>query len=252
MTGDKKKIVAIIQARLSSSRFPKKVLRTINGKTILMRVVERLQACQFLEEIIIATTEDDVDDELVEYCQQHHLTHFRGDRDDVLSRFYECATVHGASDIVRVTSDNPLIEPEVVDKTIDLFFRTGADYAANNIIKSFPHGLDVEVFQFKALELSHWSAKNPADREHVTQYIRRNKNIFHLENFVSDYLEHNIRLTVDEPEDYELICLIIRLLGEDARVDAIRQLFKEFPSLRNINSQVADKHYLYNKNLEII
>jgi spore coat polysaccharide biosynthesis protein SpsF len=239
--------VAVVQARLTSTRLPAKVLKPLGSKEVLRHVVDRLANCRLIDEVVIATTTDCVDDPLVEFCRQHGLTCFRGDRDDVLSRFYHCAAEHSAASVVRVTSDNPLVDWSVVDRTIGLFHEKSADYAANNLRKSFPHGLDVEVISFAALAESYQRAIKAQDREHVTQYVRYRPEIYHLENLYAGGDWQDIRLTLDYDEDYQMIALVMRLLGEEASFQSIIDLFWEFPALRRVNDAAREQHAMYNR-----
>jgi len=244
--------IAIIQARMSSSRLPGKVLMDILGKTVLDHVLDRLNKCKLISRIVIATTTDSVDDQVFDYCNKSDTACFRGSRDDVLSRFYECAVKYNADNIIRVTSDNPLVDPVIVDETIKYYLDQGADYAANNLKKNFPHGLDVEVISFTALEQSHHEAKNNYELEHVTQFVRHQPNKFKLLNYGCKGDWHNIRLTLDTEEDYQLISIVIELLGDDCDFDGIKNLFMKYPSLRKINEISGNKHNSYNKNENII
>lgn len=239
--------VAVIQARLTSTRLPAKVLKPLGSKEVLRHVVDRLAHCRVIDEVVIATTTDSADDSLVAFCQHHGLTYFRGDRNDVLSRFYHCATKYDAAAVVRVTSDNPLVDPTVVDRTIALFREKSADYAANNLRKCFPHGLDVEVIGFSALAQSYQRADKAPEREHVTQYVRHRPETYRLEHLDAGGDWQDIRLTLDHDDDYQLIALVMRLLGEQADFQAIIDLFSEFPALRRLNDFARQQHAEYNR-----
>jgi len=244
--------IAIIQARLSSTRLRGKVLKNLLGKTVLSHVLTRLKCCREIDQIIVATTIDPGDDALVIWCQQHDVLCFRGDRENVLSRFYACAVAQAADVIVRVTSDNPLLDPEVVDQVIVLRREQQADYAANNLIKSFPHGLDVEVLTFKALEASHQQATEWFEKEHVTQYIRHRPEQYTLVNFRAEGEWYNIRITLDEDDDWQLIETVMRILGQDARLQDIITLFSELPALKKINAEAKQRHAAYNQQARIV
>lgn len=239
--------VAVVQARLTSTRLPGKVLKPLGSKQVLLHVVDRLANCRLINEVVIATTTDSADDPLVEFCRLHALTCFRGDRDDVLSRFYRCAVGHYATAVVRVTSDNPLVDPTVVDRTIGLFHEKSADYAANNLYRSFPHGLDVEVISFAALAESYRCAITALDREHVTQYVRYRPESYRLENLDAGGDWQDIRLTLDYDDDYQMIGLVMRLLGEKADFQSIIDLFRKFPALRRVNDVAREQHADYHR-----
>jgi len=208
--------------------------------------------CKLVDQIIIATTTDEVDDQLVTWCKKNNVVCFRGDRNDVLSRYYECASKFNAEEIVRITSDNPLIDPEIIDEVITLRRKSRADCAANNLEKSFPHGLDVEVITFQALDESNKNALKDFEREHVTQYVRHRPNQYKLVNLPSGGDWHNIRLTLDEDADRQLIEVVMRLLGNDLRFKDLIALFSEIPSLTRMNTEAREWHADYNKTENII
>jgi len=246
------KTVAIVQARMSSARLPGKVLKDLAGKPVLRHVLDRLGKAERVDCIVVATTLDPEDDVLVEWCKQESVPCYRGDREDVLSRFYECAVEHQAANIVRVTSDNPLVDPLIIDKTIELFFSKSADYCANNIEKTFPHGLDVEIITFKALEESYKEASESFEREHVTQFVRHRPNRFHLCNLPSGGDWHSVRLTLDEDQDYQLIKLVMRILEGHVDFLTLKKLFGEFPALVKLNEHACKSHANYNMQENII
>jgi spore coat polysaccharide biosynthesis protein SpsF len=245
-------IVAIVQARVSSVRLAGKILKPVGGKTVLGHVVDRLNQSELIDQVIVATTLDSVDDILVDWCKERKIEYFRGDRENVLIRFYECAKEYMADVIVRVTSDNPLVDPSIVDQTIRQFMISKADYAANNLEKTFPHGLDVEVISFKALSISWQEAHIIADLEHVTQYVRHRPKRFHLVNISAPENHHYIRITVDEVSDFELVSEVFRLLGDNANYENIINLFRQYPELLKINYDAKESHAEYNRSLNII
>ena len=146
------KNLAIVQARLGSTRFPKKVLKKINDKTLIEILLERLSKSRFIDKIIVATTDNNSDDELVNHINSLSIETFRGDRDNVLDRFYNAALKYKPKNIIRITGDCPLIDPLLVDDIIDSFLDSNIDYLCNNYPPTFPDGLDIEVFSFSALE----------------------------------------------------------------------------------------------------
>lgn len=244
--------VAIVQARLSSSRLPGKVLKELCGKPVLKHVLDRLECCSMVNSVVVATTRDESDEALVQWCEEQNIDYYRGEREDVLSRFYECAIEYDADNIVRVTSDNPLVDPSIVDSTIELFIEKGADYGSNSLKKTFPHGLDVEVLTFEALEESHREATEYYEREHVTQFIRHRPQRYHLCNLESDGDWNDIRVTLDEDVDLQLIKLLIRLLGENVDFYALKKLFSEYPALTRVNASAREWHADYNQRENII
>lgn len=249
---NKNNIIAIVQARLSSSRFPRKVLTPLLGKPVLAHVVNRIKKAQQIDNVVIATTNQDEDLEIVDWCKANHVTYFRGDLNDVLSRFYHCAQEFKATHIVRVTSDNPLVDPAIIDLTIAKLLNENADYVANNLEKTFPHGLDVEFFTMQALSEAFNKSKEAYEREHVTQYIRKNPLDFKISNLSSSVNLHDIRLTLDEKQDYELIEIVMKLLNEDVSLTNIQKLFEKYPSLKKINAESKARHQAYNSGQKII
>ena len=204
------KIVAIIQARMGSSRRPGKILVNILGKSMLDHLLIRLKSIQKLDEVVIATTENTEDDILLAWGADRDIKVFRGEQHDVLSRFYQCSVKFEADVIVRITADDPLKDPEVINHAIELYLKNpGADYVSNTIIPTYPEGIDVEVFSFQALYKAHILAVKKSDREHVTPYIWRHPSQFKVMNF-SDTTDNSlIRLTVDYEEDIQRVALII-------------------------------------------
>lgn len=247
-----KNIVAIIQARLSSSRYPRKVLLPLLGEPVLAHVVKRIKKSKLVNSVVVATTLQHEDLEIFSWCEKNDIACYRGDLEDVLSRFYHCAKDNNATHILRVTSDNPLVDPEVIDQTIQKLFDEGADYSANNITKTFPHGFDVEFFTMKSLEIAFHKSFEKSDREHVTQYIRRMNNEFKSVNFSNKTNLHDIRLTLDEKEDFELIEIVMKLLNQDVSLNRVADLFNKYPSLKKINEGSRDRHQIYNKNQQIV
>ncbi|MDI3517669.1 MAG: spore coat polysaccharide biosynthesis protein SpsF [Thermotogota bacterium] len=200
----KSKIVAVIQARMSSSRLPGKVLKPLGGKPALQRVVERVIKAQRIDEVIIATSTDPTDDPIEALCSSQKWKCFRGDLDDVLKRYHDAAKSAGAGIVVRITADCPLIDPTLIDTCIDAYKKNieHVDYVSNIDERTFPDGLDVEVFSFKALETAYLKATSPHDREHVTPFIRRNFRKLTVSQKVDLSM---LRWTLDYQEDYEVL-----------------------------------------------
>ena len=198
----KGKTVALIQARMGSSRLPGKVMKTIKGKPIIELLLKRLSKSEFIDEIIVATSSLNENDDLVTFVHQLGFKTYRGSEEDVLDRFYKAACHYEGDTIVRITADCPLVDPSLVDELIEAYHEhKTADYFCNALPPSYPDGLDVEVFSFKGLETSWKEAKLPTEREHVTQYFH-NSNQFNIENkgYKNDF--SNERWTLDEKEDF--------------------------------------------------
>jgi len=239
------RVVAIVQARTGSTRLPSKVLLDLAGAPVLERVLTRLQRCRRLDEVVVATTDLSRDDVLAELCQQHGWPVFRGSEQDVLDRYYQAASAHAAEAVVRITSDCPLIEPKVVDRVVDEFLQRqpAVSYASNAVPRrTYPRGLDTEVFTFTALERAWREDDRPAYREHVTPYINSNPELFsiHCVEHSEDY--SHLRWTVDTPEDLELVRRIYDALGgDDFTWDEVRALLDEHPQWLEINRHVEQK-----------
>lgn len=212
--------IIITQARVNSTRLPGKVLKKIDGKTLLKIHLERLSKCTKVSDIIVATTIEDSDTIIYEKAIEWGFTASRGSESDVLDRFYQAAKDKNADWIVRVTSDCPLIDPELIDKVIVLAHENQVDYCSNILIENYPDGQDVEVFKFSALEKAWKNANLLSEREHVTPYIRNNSDFKNGTEFValnfpceSDFSK--IRMTVDESEDFDIIEILVKKLGTD-------------------------------------
>lgn len=239
------KIVAIIQARMGSTRFPGKILKKVLGKTLLEYQLERVQRSKLIDEIVIATTTNKSDDVIVELCNSLGISTFRGSEENVLSRYYETAVKYEADVIVRITSDCPLIDPDIIDKVIQLYLdKQPVDYASNTLERTFPRGLDTEVFSFEALKKAHEEATLQRDREHVTAFIYTNRNLFsltYLENEI-DYSYH--RWTVDTKEDFDLISLILEAIYPNNPTFTMKDvivLLNDNPDWLEINAHIEQK-----------
>lgn len=198
------KIVAIVQARMGSNRFPNKVMQEICGTPMIGFLLERLSHSREIDEIILATSSDARNTPLVEYVQSLGYPVSQGSENDVLDRYYQAAKAVKVDVIVRITGDCPLIDPDLVDAIIKKFQETGADYIANGTPPTYPDGLDTEVFTFKALEIAWQNAFQPYQREHVTPYLR-DSDQFKRINYAHSIDYSKERWTVDEPEDFILV-----------------------------------------------
>ena len=238
----------IVQARMTSSRLPGKVLRTLdykNGVSVLGSVVERLRACKNIDEIIIATTINAEDDPLVEYAKNEGIDYYRGSENDVLERFYEAATEYKLDNIVRITSDCPFLDPSVIDDLVDLFTRGDYQYASNCIRRTYPHGLDCEILTYDVLK---WMYQNTTDkfyREHVTSYVTSHQDEFKIGSLTLDNEDYSdVRITVDTINDYTLSCLIAELIKDEADRMSFRTVlkcFEEHPYISFINADIVQK-----------
>jgi spore coat polysaccharide biosynthesis protein SpsF len=214
------KTTLITQARCGSTRLPGKVLKEIGGKPLLQIHLERLKKCKNVSEIVVATTIKEEDELIYNKAIEWGYSASRGSHSDVLDRFYQSVKDKKSEWIVRVTSDCPLIDPILVDEIIDFVQNRNNDYCSNALVEHFPDGQDVEVFKFSALEKAWESANLLSEREHVTPYIRNNSDfkggsLFTAINYPCDFDYSDIRMTVDESKDFDLISILINNLGID-------------------------------------
>ena len=212
--------ILITQARIGSTRLPGKVLKKIGHKTLLQIHLERLCKCKSITDIIVATTTKDEDKIIYDNSLFLGFNAFKGSENDVLDRFYQAVKNIKPDWIVRVTSDCPLIDPVLVDKVVNFVRENNKDYGSNILIENFPDGQDVEVFKFSVLENAWNNATLQSDREHVTTFIRKNSdfnggNIFSAINFPCHENFSDIRMTVDEKVDFDMISILINNLGVD-------------------------------------
>jgi spore coat polysaccharide biosynthesis protein SpsF len=236
------RIVAIVQARMGSTRLPGKVLAEIQGHPMLWYVVERTRAAETVDDVVVATTTELADDPIVTFCREHGVGCFRGSEQDVLDRYYQAALRYKADAVVRITGDCPLIDPEIIDKTVRAFLREGPDYASNCVERTFPRGLDTEIFAFQALDTAWREASRPYQRAHVTPYIYENPERFTIVSVVGNEDYSAYRWTVDTPEDLVLVrALYARLAGKTFRWSDAIKILKHEPALAEINRSVAQK-----------
>lgn len=244
------KITAIIQARASSTRLPGKVLKELpagSGITVLGQVIRRLKKCRQLNDIIVATTTEKEDDELGGIAQRERAKHFRGNKKDVLSRYYLAARENNSDLVVRITGDCPCIDAEVVDSVVERHIATKADFTLNTLPRTFPHGLDTEVLNFDTLEKAHFEARQDYEREHVCPYIyKSNPQMFKISLVEAPKRLYapDIRITLDTEEDYALLCSVFDYLypqNEFFGTEDIIKLFWDKPWLKIINKKVVQK-----------
>ena len=240
------RVIAIIQARVGSTRLPGKVLLDLAGEPMLARVVNRTRRAQTLDEVVVATTVQPADEAIVRLCAERDWPCFRGSEEDVLDRYYQAAVAHQADVVVRITSDCPLIEPEIVDRVVREFLerQPEVDYACNALPRrTFPRGLDTEVMRFDVLEHAWREDNNPAWREHVTPYIQRNPDLFCIHDVINevDYSSY-MRWTVDTSEDLAFVRRIYDHFGHDRfSWQEILAVLERHPEWLEINRHVQQK-----------
>lgn len=203
------KVVALVQARMSSSRFPGKVLEPLGGMPMIAFMIERVRRARTLDEIVVVTSEDATDDPLAEALAARGIEVFRGDLDDVLKRYAGAAEAYDASVVVRLTGDCPLVDPTLVDEVVTTLLESGADYASNIDPPTYADGLDVEAFTRAALTRAHETASDQPAREHVTLWMRRDEAGFARVNVPALLDSASLRLTVDYPDDLEVVREIV-------------------------------------------
>jgi len=239
------RVVAIVQARMGSTRLPGKVMKDLLGKPVLTRDVNRVRRAKRIDEIVIATTTREEDDLIVSLCEEEGWRCFRGSENDLLDRYYQAARAFKADVVVRITSDCPMIDPEIIDKVIEeILNRLGrVDYVSNTLPpRTFPRGLDVEVMTLEALERAWSEDNNPALREHVTPYIYRNPETFRLHRVANEVDLSHHRWTLDTPEDLLFIQTVYEHFGNDHFTwrEALRYL-EQHPEIVKINSDIKQK-----------
>ena len=233
-------IGCIIQARMGSSRLPGKVMEKIDqNNTVLSYVIRQLKHSKFLDDIIVATTSLKRDKVIVDFLESEGIKYFCGDEENVLDRYYQCAKKFSMSEIVRIPSDKPLIDPNIVDECIQIFLSKKYDYVTTFLEPSFPYGTEVEIFSFDALEKTWKNAQLPSEHENVTPYIYNNRDKFQIYNVKNSIDLSHLRWVVDRAEDLELVRqLVSKIDKEPILMQDILEVFKSEPKLIEINSNV--------------
>ena len=242
------KTTVIIQARVGSTRLHRKVLLDLGGQSVLSRVIERLQHCQRVDQVVVATTDLALDDAIVDEAHRCQTTVVRGSEADVLARYYQAASHVGATDIVRVTADCPLIDPLLIDRIIEEFHKrrdAGAplDYFSNVHPRTFPRGLDAELFTMEALRIAHREAEATLEREHVTPFFYLNPDRFVMDNYVQQVDQYALRWTLDESADMAFVRAVFRKISPEQFIgtETVLSLLKKHPEIGRINAHVEQK-----------
>ena len=235
-------IYAMIQARMGSSRLPGKVMMDVVGKSLLEHIIDRINFSEKIDKIIIISGEGIENEPIKNLCEKLKVDYFLGDEDDVLNRYYQAAINFNLNDddsIVRITADCPLIDPYIVDRVIAKHLGSNYDYTTNTLVRSFPDGLDCEVFTFPLLKDIWKKARLKSEREHVTLFIKNNPENYKLGNIKQDRNLSELRWTVDEKEDFILISKIYECLYPQKKLflmDDVLKLLEDNPSLLKINN----------------
>ena len=240
-------VLAIVQARMGSSRLPGKSLFEVEGKAMLWHVVNRVRLAQRVDRVMVATSTQPADDAIEKFCRENSIACSRGSEHDVLDRFYQAGRSDGASTIVRITADCPLVDPEVVDRVVARYQQGGVDYVSNAMVRTYPDGLDTEAFSFTALEEAWREARKPSEREHVTPFLRSGK--FRTANVECDLpaLHDHHRWTVDETDDIEFVRAVYREFRGKNRfgLREVLRVLAEKPALGKINGAIlSNQGYL--------
>ena len=238
------KIVAITQARVGSNRLPAKVLKTIDGVSILELHIKRILKSKRISKLIVATTEEPEAIAICDICDESNVGYYRGSMNDVLDRYYKAALAEKPDYLVRITSDCPLIDANLIDQIIDQAIASQIDYISNGLVPCFPDGQDVEVFRFSALTKAWNEATLLSDREHVTPYIWRNStfkggNLFSSLNFGVQGDYSSVRITLDEEQDLKVISSLIERLGMEATWLDYANLYLNDQTVSNQNSHIT-------------
>ena len=220
----------ILQARLGSKRLPRKVLKKINGKTILEHVVNRLKKTKLSKNIIIATTRREEDKKIIDVAKKINCYTFRGSTNNVLKRYYEAAVHYKVKNIVRICSDCPLIDPKIINKVYSFYLKNNYDYVSNKITPSYPIGMGVEILNMQSLKKANKLVKNISEKEHVTAYIYKNPKKFKIKNIRLKKKLLNYRIVLDYIEDFQLISNILRHFKKQKKIFSLKNIIKYIDS----------------------
>ncbi len=244
------KIVAIIQARINSSRLPNKVLHDLSGKSLLEHVVLRLKPSKKINKIVVATTTRLHDDQIEDLCKRLEIDCYRGSETNVLERYFEASELFKADIIIRITADDPFKDYRIIDNAIDILIEKKLDFVCNNNPPTFPEGLDVEVITFEALRNSYLNATTDFQREHVTQYIHQNQSKYKIYNIQNASNLSDYRWTIDTLEDLTFARKVYDKLYVNNKIfltEQILALLQNEPALQLINANVAKSDMYKNK-----
>lgn len=238
-------VVVVTQARTGSTRLPNKIFKEVNNESLLQIHINRIRQASKISEIIVATTTNKSDDIIESFAKNNDISFFRGSEDDVLDRFYQAVKNRKPDYIVRLTSDCPLIDGNLIDEIVNKALKERVDYCSNTLVESFPDGQDIEVFTFKALETAWKEALLLSEREHVTPYIKNNSNFYDKDKFKAinvlsgndDY--EKVRMTVDEDNDFRVISKLIQSLGVVANWEDYAKEYLTNEDIHNLNMDIT-------------
>ena len=235
----------ILQARLGSKRLPSKVLKKINGKTILEYVINRLKKTKLSNNIIVATTNREEDKKIIKVAKKTNCHTFRGSKNNVLNRYYKAAVHYKVKNIVRICSDSPLIDPKIINKVYFFYLKNNYDYISNKIFPSYPIGMGVEILNFQSLKKANKLTKNRYEKEHVTAYIYKRPKKFKIKNVGLKKKLLNYRIVLDYTEDFKLISNILKHFNKQRKDFTLNDIIKYIegnPILKKKNSQNLTKY----------
>ncbi len=236
------KVLTIIQARKRSTRLPSKPLMDLAGRTVLEHVIDRVSQSKRTGELIVATTVNRADLPIVKLCADRGISVYCGCEEDPLERYYQAARLFGGSHVVRIKSDCPLIDPEIIDEAIELHLASGADYTANTLQRTYPVGQDVEILTSETLRRLWQSAILFSEREHITIHIANNPNSFSIRHIKCGENLSGKRWTLDYPEDYELLSTIFNNIypeNPDFRMKDVLEFLSKNPELEELNVHIS-------------
>lgn len=244
-------IHAIIQARVSSTRLPGKVFMNLANRPLLWHVVNRLKPSKYLNDIIIASTTNSADLKIKQWCEMENIPCYLGSEDDVLDRYYQCAQKFKSEIIVRITADDPFKDYNLLDDVVEKLITEKLDFVYNNNPPTYPEGLDIEAFTFSSLQLAALRAKDPFEREHMTQYLHRNPLLFKSANIKNTEDLSMLRWTIDTQEDFAMATEVYSELYRENEppflTKNILTLLQKKPEIVRINSKVP-RSFMYKKN----
>jgi len=235
----------ILQARLGSKRLPGKVLKKINGKTILEYTIERLKKTKLSKNIIVATTKREEDQKIIKVAKKTNCLTFRGSTNNVLNRYYKAAVYYRVKNIVRICSDSPLIDPKIINKVYFFYLKNNYDYVSNKIFPSYPIGMGVDILNFQSLKKANNLAKNSFEKEYVTVYIKNRPKKFKIKNIGLKKKLLSYRVVLDYAEDFNLISNMLKYFTKQRKDFSLKDIVKYIdrnPILKKINSQNLTKY----------
>jgi len=236
-------IIAIIQARMGSTRLPGKVLMEVNDKPLLAYQLDRISKSKKLDKVVIATSILEKDDVIESFCKDYRVDCYRGSEKDVMSRYYDCAKLYNPNVVVRITADCPLIDPDIIDNVVQRFEDDNVDYCANTVppeTSKFPDGSDIEVFSMQALERANAEIQDDHRREHVTFQFWQDQD-YESSQYTQEKNWSNYRITVDYPEDFE----VVNYIFDELKTERIFGSLNEIIDIINNNKEIKEKNSQY-------